>query len=103
MEDAVPGVGAGTVAVMVIDALADLVVSAALLAVTAKLPAVFPATYNPVAETVPPVALQVTAVFEVPVRLAENCCDTPSASEADVGLIVTVTASGGFCVGEPPE
>ena len=62
-----------------------------------------PATYNPVAEIVPPVALQVIAVFEVPVTLAENCCDAPSASEADVGLIVTVTAGGGFCVGEPSE
>lgn len=71
MEAAVPGGGAG--AVTATDACADLVVSAALVAVTVKFPSVLPATYNPVAETVPPVALQVTAVLEEPVTLAENC------------------------------
>ncbi|HYA64032.1 MAG TPA: hypothetical protein VED66_12595 [Candidatus Sulfotelmatobacter sp.] len=43
------------------------------MAVTAKLPADEPATNKPPEEMVPPVALQVTAVFEEPVTLAVNC------------------------------
>ena len=70
-EDAVPGGGAG--ALIVTEAFADLVWSAALVAVTAKLPADEPATNKPPEEMVPPVALQVTAVFEEPVTLAANC------------------------------
>ena len=88
-----PGGGAG--AVMVTEAWADLVVSATLVAVTVKFPAVFPATYNPVEEIVPPVALQVTAVLEVPVTVAENCWDAPSRRGADVGDIPTFTVGVG--------
>jgi hypothetical protein len=81
-----------------------LVVSAALVAVTVKFPAVLPATYNPVGEIVPPVALQVTAVLEEPVTLAANCCDAPSTGEADVGVTATLTEEDGeFCEGDPPE
>ena len=71
MDEAVPGGGAG--AVTVTEDCADFVVSAALVAVTAKLPAVFPATNMPDEETVPPVALQFTAVFEEPVTVEVNC------------------------------
>ena len=49
-------------------------VSATLVAVTSKVPAVLPAVYIPADEIVPPVALQVTVVFDVPVTVAENCC-----------------------------
>jgi hypothetical protein len=93
MEEAVPGGGAG--AVIVTDACADFVLSATLVAVTVKFPAVVPATYSPVEEIVPPVALQVTAVLVEPATLAENCCDAPSSGEADVGLMVTLTEEGG--------
>src|SRR5208283_4217930 len=102
MEVAVPGGGAG--AVMATDAFADLVASATLVAVTVKFPAVVPATYNPVEEIVPPVALHVTDVLEEPVTLAENCCDAPSARGADFGLIATLTEEeDGFCEGDPLE
>ena len=73
MEEAVPGGGGGAGALIVTAAFADLVWSAALVAVTAKLPADEPATNKPPEEMVPPVALQVTAVFEEPVTLAVNC------------------------------
>ena len=86
------------------DACADLVVSAALVAVTVKFPAVLPATYNPLVEIVPPVALQVTAVSKEPVTLAENCCDAPSTTGADFGLMATLTEEvGGLWEGGPPE
>lgn len=42
-------------------------------------------------EIVPPVALQVTAVFVVPVTDAENCCVPPVNNEAVVGVIETPT------------
>ena len=58
---------------MVTEATAVLLWSAALVAVTVKFPALFPATNKPVEEIVPPVAVQVTAVLEEPVTLAENC------------------------------
>jgi steroid delta-isomerase-like uncharacterized protein len=89
---------------MVTDAVADFVASATLVAVTAKLPAVFPAAYNPVVEIVPLVALHVTAAFEVPDTVAENCWDIPSAREADVGAIATPTEGHrGFGDGDPPD
>jgi hypothetical protein len=47
---------------------------------------------------VPPVADQVTAVLELPVTVAVNCCVPPVNSEADVGLIVTATTGGGVTV-----
>jgi hypothetical protein len=45
-------------------------------------------------ETVPPVALQVTAVFVVPVTPAENCRVAPVCRDADAGVIETVTGGG---------
>lgn len=42
-------------------------------------------------ETVPPVALQVTAVLVVPVTVALNCCVALVSSDADVGVIATET------------
>jgi len=44
-----------------------------------------------VAETVPPVADQVTAVLLLPVTVAVNCCVPPVRSEAEVGLTLTAT------------
>jgi hypothetical protein len=80
-------------AVTVTVAEADLVVSAALVAVTVYVPAVLGAVYRPLVLTVPPVADQVTAVFALPVTVAVNCCVPPVWTEADVGL--TLTAPGG--------
>ena len=71
IADAVPG--GGGVAVTVTAALAFFVLSATLVAVTVKLPATFPAVNSPAEVIVPPVAVQVTLVFEVPVTVAENC------------------------------
>ena len=100
MDEAVPGGGAG--AATVTEDCADFVVSATLVAVTAKLPAAFPATNMPDEETVPPVAAQFTAVFEEPVTVAENCWDAPSTREAEVGEMATLMeGAGGFCVGAP--
>ena len=78
-------------AVTVIVAEADLVESATLVAVTEKPPATPPALYKPEAETVPPLALHVTEVFEVPVTEAVNCCVPPACNDAEVGEIVTAT------------
>jgi len=46
-------------------------------------------------ETLPPVVDHVTAVFDVPVTVAENCCVPPVRSEVDVGLMLTATTGGG--------
>jgi len=73
IEVAVPAGGGGAGTVTVTGALADLVESATLVAVTVKLPAAFPATNRPPVEIVPPVAVQDTAVFEEPVTVAVNC------------------------------
>ena len=73
-----------------------MVVSAAEVAVTVKLPAVDPAVKRPVVETVPPVAVQLTAVFEVPVTVAVNCWVAPVCTVAEVGEIVTET-TGAAC------
>ena len=40
---------------------------------TVKFPVVWPAVYRPAVEMVPPVAVQVTAVLELPVTVAVNC------------------------------
>lgn len=73
------------------------------MAVTAKLPADEPATNRPLEEMVPPVAVQVTAVFEEPVTVAVNCLDAPSVRDADEGDIDTLTlCGGGFCDCEFP-
>ena len=82
---------APALALTVTDADADLVVSATLVAVTEKVPAVTPALYTPDAETMPPVALQVTAVLDVPVTVALNCCVAPACNDVEVGEIVTTT------------
>ena len=89
------GGGAATVTV----AVANLVLSATLVARTVNVPAVAGAVYRPPVETVPPVADQVTAVLLVPVTVAVNCCVPPVSSEADVGLIPTET-SATFMVAE---
>ena len=65
-------------AVMATVAEPDLAGLATDLAVTLNpVPAVLPAVNNPVEETVPPVAVQVTAVLDVPVTVAVNCCVWP--------------------------
>ena len=58
------------------------------------------AVYRPEAVIVPavelppaiPFTVQFTAVFDVPVTDAVNCCDWPVCIEADVGVIDTETA-----------
>jgi hypothetical protein len=66
-------VGGGGGAEIATEATAVLLWSVVLVAVTVKLPALFPATNKPVEEIVPPVAVQVIAVLEEPVTLAKNC------------------------------
>ncbi len=84
------------------EALADLLLSAALVAVTVTeglLGRVAGAVYSPEVEMVPTVALppavpltaQVTPVFVVPVTLAVNCCVEPVLTVADVGATATAT------------
>ena len=41
--------------------------------------------------------LQVTAVFELPVTDAVNCCVLPAATVTVVGAIETATVGGGVC------
>jgi hypothetical protein len=62
-------VGAATLTV----AEAVFVLSAALVAVMVKVPGAFGAVYSPLEETVPPLAVQLTAVLVVPVTAAVNC------------------------------
>ena len=73
---------------------ADFVLSATLVAFTVKVPAELGAVYSPEAETVPPLADQVTLVFALPVTVAVNCCVPAVCKDADVGLIVTETVGG---------
>jgi hypothetical protein len=94
MEEAVPGEGVG-VEVTLTEACAFFDESAALVAVTAKVPALLPAVYRPEEEMEPPVADQVIAVFEDPVTVAENCFVEPVCTEAEVGVMDTVTEAGG--------
>ena len=61
-----------TAGLMVTEADADFVVSAAEVAVTLKTPMADPAVRSPVLEIVPPVAVQLTFVFELPVTVAVN-------------------------------
>jgi len=63
-------IGCDTVTV----ALADLLVSAVLVAVTVYVPPDKGAVYRPLVDTLPPEAVQTTAVFMVPDTEAENCC-----------------------------
>jgi hypothetical protein len=41
----------------------------------------------------PPVTDQVTAVLELPLTEAVNCCDPPLASDTEAGEIVTATGA----------
>jgi hypothetical protein len=77
--------------VSVTAACADAEASAALVAVTWKLPLLLPAVYMPADVIVPPVAVQLTEVFVVPTTVAENCCCAPTASEAEPGWTETCT------------
>lgn len=70
---------------------ADLVVSATLVAVTVTLPVVLGAVKRPLAETLPPLADQVTAVLLEPVTVAANCWVALVTTEATVGEIATAT------------
>jgi hypothetical protein len=45
----------------------------------------------------PPATLHVTAVFEVPVTDAVNCCVLPIATVTVVGAIEIATVGGGVC------
>jgi hypothetical protein len=62
----------------------------------------FGAVYKPLGEIVPELALppatppanQVTLLFDVPVTVAWNCCDWPSAMLACVGCKMIVTTAG---------
>lgn len=72
------------------------------MAVTANVPVVLPAEYRPLAEMVPPLADQVTLLFELPVTEAENCWVEPLCTEAEVGLIATLTVCGTGLVGLEP-
>ena len=87
-------------AVTVTAALADLLESAMLVAVTVCEPAVAGAVYSPLVETVPtvespslmPSTDHCTAVFVVPVTVAVNCFVVLSGTLAEVGLMLTATA-----------
>ena len=69
------------------------------------------AVYRPELEIVPIVALppvvaftcQVTAVLLVFSTVAVNCCVPPTATVADAGEIITVTATGVCVVERPPQ
>jgi hypothetical protein len=56
--------------------------------------------YNPEVDTDPPVALQVTAVFVVPVTVAANCCVPPVWMAAEVGETDTATGAVTVIVAE---
>ena len=89
------GTGAGAFTVIV--ALADLDVSAALVALTVTVVSVVTvgAVNNPEALIVPAVADQVTVLFVLLLTVAVNCCVPPDAIVALVGDTVTLT---GCCV-----
>ena len=87
---------AGEVTVTV--ATADLVESAALVALTVKVPAVLAAVYRPDELMEPPVADHVTAVLLLPVTLAENCCVPPVESDAEPGEMLTATTAAALTV-----
>jgi hypothetical protein len=84
-------------------ALALLVVSATLVAVTVCPAAAAGAVYNPLLLTVPTVVLppampstdQVTAVLSLPVTVGVNCCVPPAPTVAVVGAMVMVSTGGG--------
>jgi len=49
--------------------------------------------YRPLVDTEPPDADQVTAVLELPLTAAVNCCEPPLESDAEPGEIVTATVT----------
>ena len=57
------------------------------------MPAADGAIYKPLAEIVPDVAVQVTAVLLLPLTVAVNCCVPPASNEDEVGLIAIETAA----------
>ena len=85
---------------MVSEEWADLVVSATLVAVTVALvdEVTLGAVNSPLLEMVPPLAVQVTAVFEVLLTVAVNCWVPPEIRVDEVGETATLTADGGFTV-----
>lgn len=100
--------GGGAGAESVTEACAVFALLAALAAVMVKLPGVAPAVKSPEVEIVPPVADQVTLVFDVPVTVAANCWVPPVWTAADAGLTTTemVEVSGGVVgtdAGEPVD
>ena len=74
-----------------------MLLSATLVAVTVKLPAVLGAVNMP-AEMLPPLAAQVTAVLVVPVTVAVNCWLLPVATEAVLGEMEMATATAAVTV-----
>ena len=84
----------GGAALTVTFADADLVLSAALVAVTANVPALPGAVYMPLEEMLPPLADQVTAVLLLPVTVAVNCSVAPVTNDAEVGVIEMPTTGG---------
>ena len=54
------------------------------------MPEVAGAVYKPAEVMLPPLALQVTVVFVVPVIMAVNCCVAPGLREADAGEMLPV-------------
>lgn len=109
LGETVTPIGAGgAVVVTVTVAVPDFVVSATLVAVTVTVPAEAGAVNNPEALIDPAEACQVTAVFDVPVIVAVNCCVPPVCTETELGetvaltvggLLVTVTVAWPFLVG----
>ena len=69
---------------------ADFVVSAALVAFTVYIPAVLGAVYNPELETIPALADQVTAVFQLPETDAANWTCPPGITVGALGVTETV-------------
>jgi hypothetical protein len=51
----------------------------------------------------PPMTVQPTAVFVVPVTLAMNCWVFPMATVAEIGEIVTKISIGGIGPPDPPQ
>jgi hypothetical protein len=54
-------------------------------------PALLGAVYKAALDRVPPVAVHVTVVFELPVTVAVNCCVPDVCRDAEVGLIEILT------------
>jgi hypothetical protein len=87
----------GAAEVTVTVATADLLLSATLVAVTVNVPAVPGAVYSPLEETVPPLAVQLTAVLApFAITVAVNGWEWPTCRVAESGAIVTATTGGGL-------